>query len=86
MEIEAQAHDAMGDVMILEETFNRLLKKMIDETGDEDSAINKMIEVSSHPSLLHTISFGKYNGQKNKRYRQHRSCVSRMVATRKIEE
>ena len=66
MEIEAQAHDAMGDVMILEELFNRLLKKMIDETGDEDSAINKMIEVSSHPSLLHTISFGKYNGQKIK--------------------
>lgn len=66
MEIEAQAHDAMGDVMILEELFNRLLKKMIEETGDEDSAIAKMIEVSSHPSLLHTISFGKYNGQKIK--------------------
>lgn len=66
MEIEAQAHDAMGDVMILEELFDRLLKKMIEETGDKDSAVTKMIEVSSHPSLLHTISFGKYNGQKIK--------------------
>lgn len=27
-------------------------------------AIEDMIEVSSHPSLLHTIPFGKYNGKK----------------------
>lgn len=64
MEIEATAHDAMGDVMILEELFARLLKKMTDFEGTEEKAIEKMIDVSSKPSTLHMITFGKYNGRK----------------------
>ena len=30
----------------------------------EDDAIQKMIEISSHPSLLRSFSFGKHNGKK----------------------
>ncbi|MCX6758030.1 MAG: exonuclease domain-containing protein [Candidatus Nomurabacteria bacterium] len=64
IEIEAQAHDAMGDVMVLEKLFERLLKKIMDtDNVDESTAIQKMIEISSHPSIFRKINFGKYVGQ-----------------------
>ncbi len=64
IEIEAQAHDALGDVMVLEKLFERLLKKVMDTDGvDESTAIQKMIEISSHPSVFKKINFGKYAGQ-----------------------
>ena len=69
LDVEATAHDAMGDVLVLEKLFERLKKKMIDEESasrrtNENEAIEKMIEVSSHPSLLHTFKFGKYSGKR----------------------
>ena len=60
LEVEGTAHDAVGDVMVLEAIFDRLLQKMISETGSKETAIEKMIEVSSHPSLFHKFNFGKY--------------------------
>ena len=30
---------------------------------NEEQAINKMIEISSHPSLFRTFKFGKHNGK-----------------------
>ncbi len=65
IEVEATAHDAMGDVMVLEKLFERLKTKMIQEDGlSEEQAIEKMIEISSRPSLLRTFNFGKHNGKK----------------------
>lgn len=67
LDVEAVAHDAMGDVMVLEKLFERLKSKMRKEMGDsvsEDEVIEKMIDISSHPSLMHSFKFGKYNGQK----------------------
>jgi DNA polymerase III epsilon subunit-like protein len=65
IEIEATAHDAMGDVLVLEKLFERLLKKIVSEEKiDEDTAITRMIEISSHPSLMRVFSFGKHNGKK----------------------
>jgi exodeoxyribonuclease X len=65
LDVEATAHDALGDVLVLEKLFERLKKKVMDdESVDEKTAIEKMIEISSHPSLFHTFKFGKYNGQK----------------------
>lgn len=65
IEIEAQAHDALGDVLVLEQLFARLKKKIMEtDNVDEETAINKMIEISSHPSLLHTFKFGKHNGKR----------------------
>ena len=61
IDIDAQAHDALGDVKVLELLFERLKKKMIEEIGDEETVLAEMLEVSSHPSLLHTFNFGKYN-------------------------
>ena len=65
LDVEATAHDALGDVLVLEKLFERLLKKLMSEENlTESQAIEKMIEISSHPSLLRTFSFGKHNGKK----------------------
>lgn len=65
IDIEADAHDALGDVLVLEQLFKRLLDKIIEEDGiNKDQAIDKMIEISSRPSLMNMFSFGKYNGKK----------------------
>ena len=64
IEIEAQAHDALGDVLVLEKLFERLQNKITEEEKcTKEEAINKMIEISSHPSILRKINFGKYAGQ-----------------------
>mgnify|MGYP001608867362 CR=1 FL=1 len=75
IEVDGTAHDALGDVLVLEKLFERLKEKMIEEVPTEigiptqvgkklteQEAIEKMIEISSHPSLLHTFKFGKHNG------------------------
>jgi DNA polymerase III epsilon subunit-like protein len=65
IDIEASAHDALGDVLVLEKLFERLLNKIMkEENVDESKAIERMIEISSHPSLMNTFNFGKYNGKK----------------------
>lgn len=63
LQVEAVAHDALGDVSVLRALFERLLAKMIELHGSEDVAIQKMIEISSHPSILRSFSFGKYAGR-----------------------
>lgn len=64
IDIEAEAHDALGDVLVLEKLYERLLDKIMKEDGvDEQKAIEKMIEISSRPSLMNMFNFGKYNGK-----------------------
>lgn len=60
IDIDAQAHDALGDVKILEALFERLKTKMVKEMGDEEKALAKMLAVSARPSLMRTFNFGKY--------------------------
>ena len=65
IEVDGTAHDALGDVLVLEMLFERLKKKIIDtENLNDKQAIGKMIEISSHPSIFHTFKFGKYNGKR----------------------
>lgn len=73
LEIEALAHDALGDVLVLEGLFERLLVKMMERTllrqgsegqGSEEAALSEMIEVSSRPMLFTTLRFGKHKGKK----------------------
>ena len=67
IEIDATAHDALGDVLVLEKLYERLKNKIIEqEKIGEDEAIKKMIEISSHPSLFKYINFGKHNGKELK--------------------
>ncbi len=64
IEIDAQAHDALGDVKVLEALFERLKNKMVEEfTGDEEKALAEMLAVSARPSLMHSITFGKHIGK-----------------------
>jgi DNA polymerase III epsilon subunit-like protein len=64
IEIEADAHDALGDVLVLEKLFERLLDKIIQEDKiSKEEAIEKMIEISKKPSLMHTFTFGKHIGK-----------------------
>jgi DNA polymerase III epsilon subunit-like protein len=64
IEIEAEAHDALGDVLVLEKLYERLLVKIMKEDNlDEEKAIEKMIDISSRPSLMNIFNFGKYNGK-----------------------
>ena len=65
LDVEATAHDAMGDVLVLEKLFERLKNKIIKEKNlSENEAIEKMVEISSHPSLLLSFNFGKHLGKK----------------------
>lgn len=63
LDVEAQAHDALGDVIVLEQLFERLYKKMYDELGDEEKVLKEMIEISLRPSLMYMINFGKHAGK-----------------------
>jgi DNA polymerase III epsilon subunit-like protein len=80
IDIEAEAHDALGDVLVLEKLFERLLDKIMKEMEDEaksseagspdasieafrEKAIEKMIEISSRPSIMNVFNFGKHSGK-----------------------
>ena len=64
LDIEADAHDALGDVLVLEALFDRLMQRMIDRHGTEESALDAMLAISARPLLFTTIRFGKYNGKR----------------------
>ncbi|MBU4536848.1 3'-5' exonuclease [Patescibacteria group bacterium] len=59
---EVIAHSADGDVLILEQVYKHLaqLAKEKANTEDEKTIINRMVEISSHPSLIRRFSFGKH--------------------------
>ncbi len=63
MEIEAKPHSAEGDVLVLSKLFEILLKELSEKTGSRESAIEKMIDISSKPFLYKIFNFGKYKGQ-----------------------
>ncbi|HET9641490.1 MAG TPA: exonuclease domain-containing protein [Candidatus Paceibacterota bacterium] len=64
LEIEAVAHDAFGDVLVLEGLFERLLEKAVDEHGSEEAALKEMLGISERPFLFTTFRFGKHEGKK----------------------
>lgn len=63
MEIEAAAHDATGDVLVLEALFTYQFNSMMKQYQDEHTVIQKMIEISSKPFVFHKIPFGKHKGK-----------------------
>jgi len=71
IEIEATAHDALGDIMVLEQLFNILLreltKKEFTHEGIDwaiDVIIERMIEITKQPVLFSKFTFGKYDFKK----------------------
>ncbi len=59
----AMAHDALGDVRVLEKLFEKLFEKMIQEMKDEEKVLEKMLEISALPILIKKINFGKHKGK-----------------------
>lgn len=64
LDVEAEAHDALGDVLVLEALFARLLEKMKERHGTEEAALEAMLAISAKPLLFTTIRFGKYSGKR----------------------
>lgn len=62
---EGAAHDALGDITVLEALFNYLKSQIADKyslTSDEE-ILQKMFELNKTPVMLEIINFGKYRGQ-----------------------
>lgn len=64
LEVEAVAHDAWGDVLVLEALFERLFAKMVEQQGSEEAALKEMQRISGEPVLFSTLRFGKHKGKK----------------------
>jgi len=62
IKIEATAHDALGDILVLEKLFERLFVKMSKSIGPA-AVENRMMDISSKPVLLARMYFGKHKGQ-----------------------
>ena len=60
LEIDAKAHDALGDIMVLEALFSRLNTK-IQEPGFR-APEQEMINISANPVLIPRMPFGKHKG------------------------
>lgn len=59
-----QAHDAKGDVLVLERLFLRLFSKVKESFGlEEDKAVAKMLDISKNPIEIKKFTFGKYVGR-----------------------
>lgn len=61
----AVAHDAAGDIAVLEKLFDHLKSYVAEDLGtfDEAAILERMVQISTEPSLLTRIGFGKYRGQ-----------------------
>jgi exodeoxyribonuclease X len=67
LEVDGEAHDALGDVLVCERLFENQKREIMEKEGvDEAGAVEKMLEISSHPAILRTIGFGKHRGKKVK--------------------
>jgi DNA polymerase III epsilon subunit-like protein len=62
IEIEANAHDALGDILVLEKLFERIFVKMSKSLGPA-AVENRMMQISSKPVLLSRMFFGKHKGE-----------------------
>ena len=54
LDVNGKAHDAEGDVMVLEALYNHYAQKL---------SVEEMLDISGKPSLIRKFNFGKYNGQ-----------------------
>jgi DNA polymerase III epsilon subunit-like protein len=64
LDVQAGAHEAKDDVLVLEALFKRLYAKMLEKHGEHEAVIEEMIKVSSQPSLYKVFLFGKHRGKR----------------------
>jgi DNA polymerase III epsilon subunit-like protein len=63
LDVEGNAHDAEGDVNVLEALYKRLFLKVRESVDTDEAAVEKMIDISSKPHLFKKINFGKHKGK-----------------------
>ncbi|MDR3571645.1 MAG: exonuclease domain-containing protein [Candidatus Pacebacteria bacterium] len=86
IEVEANAHDAFGDVLVLEALFEHLLAKLTAQLGSEELAVKEMLDISSKPKLFTTIRFGKHKGKRIEEIaRQDRGYLEWLLKEKKKE-
>lgn len=62
--LDAPAHDALGDVRVLEVIFNFYFDIIKKDISDEAGVIAEMLRISEAPILIKKFNFGKYVGEK----------------------
>ncbi|MBX4189284.1 3'-5' exonuclease [Candidatus Parcubacteria bacterium] len=60
LDVPGNAHDAEGDVNVLERLYERLFQRVRKECESDEEAVGKMIEISSKPCIFRKFNFGKY--------------------------
>lgn len=70
VEVEASAHDAWGDILVLEAVFKHLYEAFVAKEYPAqknslvlDGVLSRMVEISTQPSLIKSFGFGKYVGK-----------------------
>ena len=65
LNIEAAAHDALGDILVLEKLFEKLINVANEKFNfsSMDQAIEKFVELTQTPVLIKKFKFGKYQGK-----------------------
>ena len=65
LNVEGKAHDAFGDILVLESLFSHLSKVIKEKFSldSEEEINNKMLELTELPVLLDNINFGKHKGK-----------------------
>ena len=64
IDVEATAHDARGDIIVLEEVYKYLAAKVTELTNETgDALIKRMINISYEPLLIKKFTFGKHIGK-----------------------
>jgi DNA polymerase III epsilon subunit-like protein len=59
---DAPAHDALGDIRVLERLFDFYFEKMSIGTKSEGDILQEMLDISARPILVKKFNFGKYIG------------------------
>lgn len=62
MELDVPAHDALADVIVLEQLFEYLLARLIKDGLTEQEALEKMEAISKEPMFMREFTFGKHKG------------------------
>lgn len=59
------AHDALGDVLVLEQLFIHILAELKKQEPhlSDDETIDRMIDISNQPAFIPKVTFGKYTGK-----------------------
>ena len=63
LDVPGTAHDAEGDVNVLIALYQRLFAKVRESEASDEATIDKMVEISSRPTLFKNFIFGKYKGK-----------------------